>query len=403
MHVSSISKLIINFINNLKKFDKNIILFNNEINNDINNEINNHEYQYNKVKKFLKKFYEIFIISNKYINKFFVNQNNLLKLNNIYYTTNKIYDNEIETYLNSRFIGKNKNKIIKIVNKKKDIKLDDLHIKFFYNNKSEYEIDKLIYNLILLFNIVKKLFSIKERKINLIIFYCDIRKEHYFNKNIIDYENMNSGISYSNNIILFRKEEILKVFIHELLHNFGLDNLYDDSNIKLTQIFKINSHNLFNEAYIEFIAIILHTMYFSCIFSKNYNIMREYFILFINYEINFSLIQLVKFLNIYDIEFLDFFKKNNYSENTNTFSYIYLKFLLIFNYNYFLNNIISYNSISIYKEDYIIYYLKYLNNKGFLIFLNNLINNLKKNIKIYCKKKQIICKSNRLSICEINF
>nr|UZT28937.1 hypothetical protein [Nucleocytoviricota sp.]UZT29265.1 hypothetical protein [Nucleocytoviricota sp.] len=395
MHVSSISKLIINFIDNLKKFDKNIILF--------NNEINNNENQYNKVKKFLKKFYEIFIISNKYINKFFVKQNNLLKLNNNYYTTIKNFNYEMENYLNSRFIGKNKNKIMKIVNKKKEIKLDDLHIKFFYNNKSEYEIDKLIYNLILLFNIVKKLFSIKERKINLIIFYCDIKKEHYFNKSIIDYENMNSGISYYNNIILFRKEEILKVFIHELLHNFGLDNLYDNSNIKLTQIFKINSDNLFNEAYIEFIAIILHTIYFSCLFSENYSTMNYYFKIFINYEINFSLIQLVKFLNIYNIEFLDFFKKNNYRENTNTFSYIYLKFLLIFNYNYFLNNIISYNNISIYKEDYIIYYLKYFNNKGLLIFLNNLTNNFKENIKIYCKKKPIICKSNRLSICEINF
>lgn len=395
MYISNISKILINFIDNFKKFDKNIILF--------NNEINDNENQYNKVKKFLKKFYENFINSKKYINKFFVKQNNLLKLNNNYYTTNKIFNYEVENYLNGRFIGKNKNKIIKIVNKKKEIKLDDLHIKFFYNNRSEYEIDEIIYNLILIFNIVKKIFNINERKINLIIFYCDIKKEHYFNKSLIDYENMNSGISYTNNIILFRKEEILKVFIHEILHNFGLDNLHDNSNIKLSKIFKINSDNLFNEGYIEFLAIILHTMYLSCLFSENYSNMNYYFKIFINYEINFSLIQLVKFLNIYNIEFLDFLKKNNYSENTNTFSYIYLKFLLIFNYNYFLNNIISYNSISIYKEDYIIYYLKYLNNKGLLIFLNNLINNLKQNIKIYCKNKPIICKTNRLSICEINF
>lgn len=395
MYISNISKIIINFIDTYKKFDKNIILF--------NNEIKDNENQYNKVKKFLKKFYDKFIDSKKDINKFFVKQNNLLKLNNNYYTSNIIFNYEIENYLNSRFIGKNKNKIIKIVNKKKEIKLDDLYIKFFYNNRSEYEVDEIIYNLILLFNIVKKIFNIKERKINLIIFYCDIKKEHYFNKSVIDYENMNSGISYMNNIILFRKEEILKVFIHELLHNFGLYNLHNDSNIKLSKIFKINSDNLFNEAYVEFVAIILHTMYFSSLFSENYDTMNYYFKIFINYEINFSLIQLVKFLNIYNMEFLDFLKKNNYSENTNTFSYIYLKFLLIFNYNYFLNNIIIYNSISIYKEDYIIYYLKYLNNNGLLIFLNNVINNLKQNIKIYCKNKQIICKTNRLSLCEINF
>lgn len=395
MYISNISKIIINFIDNFKKFNKNIILF--------NNEINNYEHQYNKVIKFLKKFYQIFIDSKKYINKFFLKQNNLLKLNNNYYTTNKIFNYEIENYLNSRFVGKNKNKIIKIINKKKEIKLDELYIKLFYNNRSDYEVDEITYNLILIFNMVKKIFNINERKINLIIFYCDIKKEHYFNKSVIDYENMNSGISYSNNIILFRKEEILKVFIHELLHNFGIDNLNDNSNIKLSQIFKINSDNLFNEAYIEFVAIILHTMYFSCLFSENYSTMNYYFKIFINYEIIFSLIQLVKFLNIYNMEFLDFLKKNNYSENTNTFSYIYMKFLLIFNYNYFLNNIITYNSISIYKEEYIIYYLKYLNNNGLLIFLNTIINNLKQNIKIYCKKKQIICKTNRLSICEINF
>lgn len=395
MYLSNITKIIINFIDNYKKFDENIILFNSEIKDNKNRD--------NKVKKFLKKFYENFITNKKYINKFFVKENNLLKLNNIYYKTNKIFNYEIENFLDSKFIGKNKNKIIKIVNKKKEIKLDDIHINFFYNHKSEYEIDQIIYNLILLFNIIKKLFNINERKINLLIFYCDIKKEHYFNKSVIDYENMNSGLSYNNNIILFRKEEILKVFIHELLHIFELDNLHDDSNIKLSQIIKINSHNLFNEAYIEFVAIILHTMYFSCLFSENYSIMNYYFKIFINYEINFSLIQLVKFLHIYNMEFLDFFKKNNYSENTNTFSYIYLKFLLIFQYNYFLNNIISYNKISIYKEDYIIYYLKYLNNNGLLIFLNNLTNNFKENIKIYCKKKTIICKTNRLSICEINF
>lgn len=394
MYVSNITKIIINFIDNYKKFDENIILF--------NSEIKDNENQDNKVKKFLKKFYENFITNKKYINKFFIKENNLLKLNNIYYKTNKIFNYEIENFLHSKFIGKNKNKIIKIVNKKKEIKLDDLHIKLFYNNRSEYETHELIYNLTLLFNIIKKLFNISERKINLIIFYCDIKKEHYFNKSLIDCENMNSGFSYYNNIILYRKEEILKVFIHELLHNFGLDNLHDNSNIKLTKIFKINSDNLFNEAYIEFLALILHTMYFSCLFSENYSIMNYYFKIFINYEINFSLIQLVKFLNIYNMEFLDFFKKNNYVENTNTFSYIYLKFLLIFKYNYFLNNIITYNTISFYEENNIINYLKYLNNDGLLIFLNNLTNNLKQNIKTYYKK-QIISKTNRLTMCQINF
>ena len=78
---------------------------------------------------------------------------------------------------------------------------------------------------------------------------------------------------------------------------------------------------------------------------------------------------MVKFLNLYKLNFIDFFYKNNYTETTNTFSYIYLKFLFLLDYQYFLNIILNNNTynnnISKFNEDNIINYIQYLKNKKF--------------------------------------
>lgn len=396
MKISDTTKILIKDINkfNLKNYYFNI--FRNFINNT-------NKIEYYKVINFIEIYYKYYINSLKNIQLYFTNEDNKIKIINKYFDKSNVIDFKyINNYLDNKFIGKNKQKIIKDINVKKNINLNNLHFEIYYNNNNIDYIDELVYFLFIIYNIVKNIFKIKEKKLNIIIFYCDIKKQHY-KKKVIDFENMNSGLSNDNYIILFRQEEILKVFIHELLHNFGLDNHKLSNTKKLKNIFKIDSHNLFNEGYIEFVAIILHSLFVSSILSNSFNTMKNYFNVIINYEILFSLIQLVKFLNIYNINFLDFFNNNSYKENTNTFSYIYLKFILIFKYNLFLNYIINYNKIILYNENIIITYIEVLSKNNVFIFLNNIINNLKFFIRDYCKNNLVVCKNNKLSLFDFNF
>jgi hypothetical protein len=395
MKISDTTKILIKDINKFK--------FKNDYFNIFINFINNNTTKYYNVITFLETFYKYYIYSLKHIQRYFTNKDNKIKIIDNYCNSSNIIDFKyINNYLDNKFIGKNKEKIIQDINIKKIINLNNLHIEIYYNNNIR-NIDNLIYNIFLIYNILKNIFKIRERKLNIIIFYCDIKKQHYKKNKIIDFENMNSGISYNNKIILFRQEEILKVFIHELLHTFGVDNHNLSIVKKVKNIFKIDSDNLFNEGYIEFLAIIFHSLFVSSILSNSFNSMKKYFNIIINYEIIFSLVQLIKFLNIYNINFLDFLNNNNYKENTSAFSYIYLKFILIFKYNLFLNYILKYNKISLYNEDNIVIYINYLIKNNYFVFLNNIIHNLKFFIKDYCKNNTIVCKNNKLSLFDFNF
>ena len=44
--------------------------------------------------------------------------------------------------------------------------------------------------------------------------------------------NINSGLSYENNIIIYRKEELLKVLVHEMIHILDIDIKYENDNYK---------------------------------------------------------------------------------------------------------------------------------------------------------------------------
>ena len=112
---------------------------------------------------------------------------------------------------------------------------------------------------------------------------------------------------------------------------------------------------------------------------------------------------MVKFLNLYKLDFIDFFYKNQYSETTNTFSYIYLKFLFLLDYQYFLNIILNNNNISKFNENNIVNYIQYLKNNNILNNINKIVNHFKKYIYFYCNKNNnFFCKNNRLSLIELN-
>ncbi len=77
-------------------------------------------------------------------------------------------------------------------------------------------------------------------------------------------KHINTGVRYGENVVVYRSEEMGKVLIHELLHRFGFE-ISSLVETKLQQIEKFFSVNnlIINEAYVDMLAIIINTIYFS--------------------------------------------------------------------------------------------------------------------------------------------
>jgi hypothetical protein len=187
------------------------------------------------------------------------------------------------------------------------------------------------------------------------------------NIEILNENNVNTAFTRTcpidSEIVVFRKEEWFKVFMHETFHNFGLDfsgmNL-TSCNEKILEIFPVNSEvNLF-ESYTEFWARIMNALFCSFINMKDKNDIDEFLTnaeFFINFERIFSFFQMVKVLNFMGLTYMDLYKKSGISENmrktlykedTNVLSYYVVTLVLLNSYQDFLswcntNNIVILN------------------------------------------------------------
>ena len=173
---------------------------------------------------------------------------------------------------------------------------------------------------------------------------------------ILDEINVNTAFTSTcpkdSEIVVFRKEEWFKVFIHETFHNFALD--FSDMNNNdahkcILDIFKVNSNVNLYEAYTEFWAEIMNALFCSFFSLKNKNDIDDFLSnaeFFINFERTFSFFQLVKTLDFMGLTYKDLYsetehsrmhRENLYKEKTNVLSYYIIKTVLINNYQGFLS------------------------------------------------------------------
>ena len=170
----------------------------------------------------------------------------------------------------------------------------------------------------------------------------------------ISQDHCNSAVTTScaphGEIIIYRKEEFMKVFIHETFHTLGLDfsNMPLISfNKKIKQLFPIKSEfNLF-EAYAEFWASTMNSLMSAYFLTDNKT--EEDFYLYsefcIQFEQIFSLFQMIKILDFMGISYNNLYNKDNISngvrrylfkEKTNVFAYYIIKNILLYNNSDFL-------------------------------------------------------------------
>jgi hypothetical protein len=223
---------------------------------------------------FLKLYHILKLIDIKFINgQYFYN----LKKKSIMF--NKFISKKIINYTE---INLNKN-----INFKTIINNINVDIHIFYDNIT----NKLINNIIKTIYYVIYLFDIKlEKKLSIDIYLTDYKKKATsLQPHSLTNDEVNSGFSNLNNnyICIYRKEELYRVLIHELLHIYNPDNINNFKNLKLTNYY-IKKYNLSKhtsidicESIIDFWAIIINSYLFSYnnyqLFLKNIFI-EKYFI-----------------------------------------------------------------------------------------------------------------------------
>ena len=261
-----------------------------------------------------------------------------------------------------------------------EFKVKNRNIRVFFvypssgSQLNEKEIMKYIERMFIWLSIAYKYSPVNcAKNLHIYLYLTDLKKVlPAIDASIIGWEHANTAFTYScreeyisshneNNdnkdiseIIIFRKEEWFKVFIHETIHCMGLDFSHMDtgfSNSKINSLFNINVDVKLFESYTESLAEIVNTIffvYYSVINNKNvenmdfiYEKIEEN----MKYEILFSLFQCVKILDHYGLSYKNIYDNTNenhelckkYSEKSPIFAYYVLKPILLFYINDFVD------------------------------------------------------------------
>lgn len=212
---------------------------------------------------------------------------------------------------------------------------------YFFNHKHKHStIHKYIAPIIFILSLFYK----NSKHYKCIIYFTPCKKKFPSKSNqILNSDNVNSGVTISNNtIIIFREEEWLKVFIHECLHlfeydfaninNYSLDLLFQNyiqQNTNNGIPFLKSSYHLY-EAYTETIAELLYFNFYVWQNTTSFNNFLIQINILLNKQILFAKHQAISILSYskYNI------KHSMYYEDSSVISYYILKY-------YFLKNINS--------------------------------------------------------------
>lgn len=168
-------------------------------------------------------------------------------------------------------------------------------------------------------------------KLNLYIFLTPFTKRIVRRNQLLTRNEINSGVSYRYGewIQLFRKEELLKVLIHELIHYYELDVQNADWIDDVDEIIKVNPvcHSvLVNEAVTEAMALYLHTMLYAEYTGAQFDDA-------LNKEITHS--RSMFYLVLYHYDIADMKQLQHVCQYTNVISYYLIKYMLVKNKNLF--------------------------------------------------------------------
>jgi hypothetical protein len=250
------------------------------------------------------------------------------------------------------------------------------------------------------------------------------------NVSILSENNVNTAYTTTcpkiSDIVIFRKEEWFKVFMHETFHNFALD--FSDMNIesstkRILNIFPIKSDvNLF-EAYAEFWAEFMNSLFCSFFAMQDKNNEDEFISnaeYFLHFERTFGFFQLVKTLDFMGLKYKDLYSNSKtssasrellYKEDTSVFSYYVLNLILFNNYQGFLawcdsNNLslLQFKKTSRNLDEFCNYIEKNYKTKSMMEGVScteNLLSKMKSDKNVSSKKTSYLMRNMRMTVCEL--
>jgi len=374
--LSKESRFLINYYDKLiKKSNKNLLF-------PINSKKTPNYINFQKqIFKLLHNIYELLDVDFKNINnyrKIFASNTKNYKIlieNTIirHFINNKYIDNDVIEYIkiNPGYLViyhipfKDKNIVINVINYSK------------ISQKLITNIDNLIKNMIAqiyLISTLTKNHSCSRNSLTISLFLTPFKREiEKSQEKILGASNTNGGFCYgcisNGEIIIYRQQEVFKVFTHELIHNFGVDKYIWDfmsyvkvENSKQNKLYNkfINNFNLnkdndvgIQECLVEFWGVFFNNAIYSFIYLKNCNlseynekfkVYKQTFETIMNFEIVHSFLQTTKIIYHNRLTYLSMLSNNKtpiYREQTHIFSYYMLKLFLIFDYKEFVNSQIS--------------------------------------------------------------
>ena len=274
---------------------------------------------------------------------------------------------------------------------------------YYIDSKHSLDLDLVQHILSFMENISSKLFDTGiTAKPNLTIFlglqkkFMEINNENYGESNFLAPDNINSGSTIKgHSIMLWRKEEIYKVLIHELIHFYGIDFYVYDKNYStvekyLDNNFCIHGFDRPNESYTETLAILFHTMFVSKYVGENLDILLWK-------EFVHSLIQVGKILDFYklksitDVQKLDSQCKSTLHQKTSVFSYYIIKSSFLLNLQNFLIFVSDKIPIKNHTDDFVKLIDSSIDNKTFHTIIDKVKNNIVLNEEYLQKNMRMSC------------
>lgn len=275
-------------------------------------------------KCFNKNTYERFHLIKHLINKYpFININitEIQKIKDAYqeYPASYKLINSPLKIEDSQFIDKPLYDEMKTYKEYIQIKEPSINIKISYKEKPNEKLINIIYSTVRLF---QKLYGNK----NIILIIALTNHKRLLTTPEIGTINTVGGQTNFIKIEIFRKEEVVKVLMHELCHFYEIDCVNVDENQSLL----MNRFNIktpyylsVQEATTEYLAILHHIALVS--FYTKESIRCLY-----HYEKIFSLYQVCKILNHYKFKRFEDLYKNEMIQGTNVFSYYIIKFYILY-------------------------------------------------------------------------
>ena len=176
------------------------------------------------------------------------------------------------------------------------------------------------------------------RTLNIYLYLTEHKKLFPTDDNtVLHASNANTAYTFAcaihNTMVIYRREEWFKVFIHECLHAYG----FEPSNENETRLSKglmtrisVPSNVRVSETYVETWARIINTCYSAILQSKDFKGFIHYTTVYLNVESIFSAIQASRILKYMKLSYRDILHvqspitRLNYKEDTHIFAYYIL-------------------------------------------------------------------------------